>query len=215
MVTIAVALWLTGMTAADTLIPKGAAATVNGVIGDAEWDDAASIVVGGATVWLKHDGTDLFVAVRGLAPIIANVCVERGDTVDVLHGSGSVGFARFGPGPNRARLADFVWALRDGSPEARSDSARDAYYAEHGWVGTTVGLEPKEREFRVGLRRLGSPPRLTVAVLNLLSASVLSWPGVEGDGCADQAMLMGRASASTFHPENWAPLRISPAGVRP
>lgn len=57
MVTIAVALVLASSTVNDTLIPKGMAATVDGVIGDQEWDDAASIVVGSATVWLKHDGT--------------------------------------------------------------------------------------------------------------------------------------------------------------
>ncbi|NOT06828.1 MAG: hypothetical protein HOP28_01345, partial [Gemmatimonadales bacterium] len=124
-------------------VPRGSAPTLDGTIGPAEWTDAADLPLGtGGHLYLKHDGRDLHVAIRGSGLILADLCVERGDTVRVLHSSASLGTATYAPGgtDSRTRLGVFAWALRDGTAESRGPAGRQEHYDRFGWAATTVGM---------------------------------------------------------------------------
>ncbi|MDX2262516.1 MAG: hypothetical protein SFU84_12565 [Gemmatimonadales bacterium] len=157
------------LVAPDTEVPRGRAPALDGVIDSLEWTDAARISLGtGSQLYLKHDGKDLFIGMRVTGPLLPGLCLERGDTIKVLHASASLGVATYAPGgaAARTRLTDFQWGVRDRGNVAAPDSLRTAWFEKATWMATTAAMGMSIREWRLRLADPPKPVRIGVAAFS-------------------------------------------------
>lgn len=205
---------MASMVTAQT-VPRGSAPILDGVVQTAEWSDAVELSGGAGTrLLLKHDGRDLFVGITTSGPMIADVCTIRNDTIRVLHSSASLGSASYAGVSDsaRMRIADFTWALRDGTEAALSAVARQDHYQQFGWLATTIGMAAQSREWRIRLGDLGDSPRIAVTLLSFGAGGMAAWPATVTDQCLDRSFAMGTAPAvARFAPLTWMTLELAPA----
>lgn len=200
---------------ADIAVPRGRAPVLDGKVDSLEWADALRAPLGrSGSLDLKHDGRELYLGIQGEGPIIAGVCLARGDTIQVLHASAALGAAVYGPGPGgtapRSRLVDFSWGLRDSSAPIPA-SSREAWLAQFGWLASTFGMGMSAREWRLPLAGLPTMPRVAVVLFRPVDGGVDGWPPALEDDCLAPSFALGMApAAARFAPEGWARLSLLP-----
>ena len=196
-------------------VPRVPAPTMDGRLTSGEWTPTTQAFAGGA-VRVQRSEETVFIALEGNGDGIAHLCVSRGDTVDVLHASASLGRARYVSSGGRWSLqSGFTWAVRDSRDGPDSPAARADYLRAEGWTGSTVAQSPRIHEFAIDARWFGPETRLAAALLQPTQGAITAWPGGAAGGCQDLALAMGSPPAGlAFTPATWARLDVA-AGARP
>ena len=215
-----VALALLGFAAAQgqLIIPRAAAAVIDGRVNVAEWSGARleGESPGALQVRLQHDGTALYIAIEAPADGFTSLCLGTIDRVQILHASaalGAVDYRRTG-GTWTPDQPSFVYGMRDPSLTPGAIADRQAYFAANGWVASTARMGGNRvQEFRIDMTRIAT--RLAVAYyVTTGTGSVLTWPPSvpATDGCAALGLVRGEVTTGlTFDPSRWAPISLGPA----
>src|SRR5262245_15744570 len=74
-------------------LPRTGAPIIDGKATDAEWKGAWRSSQGDTTLFLQHDGEDIYAAVKSPAPAITSIYIARADELKVLHASAAIGDA--------------------------------------------------------------------------------------------------------------------------
>ncbi len=189
-------------------VPRGTDVTIDGRVLDHEWADARRLSQGGTSLYLKHSGPDLLLAMQSDGLAISNVCLGLARTVNVFHSSASLGMAAYRRSGDDTwqRNSDFAW-------QRPMDSAQgDNYYRSNLWVASTAADGDRTREFRIARRMFGDSIRITISVSPMLSAPTL-WPatGSASDTCRGNGIAFGTApEVARFEPSQWDVLAFSP-----
>jgi hypothetical protein len=195
-------------------VPRRPAATIDGVLGDAEWHGAAARrTADGSEVLLMHDGRFLFLGVRAAKPGFVSACVVRNDTVRVLHASAALGDVAYVPQDTTWRLASrFVWGMRAREMNDDTRQRQRQYLDSAGWLGSTMQLSPAGKELQVPLDlMLRGDERLAFGYYLANDGPVIPFPQTLSDGCRDQRVVSGFLPETVrFSSRDWARLAIQP-----
>ena len=139
-------------------IAPGSAATIDGKIEEAEWRDASGFdLTGGGRVLFKHDGSYVYVAVRGARAGWTHLYLSEAESGDiaVLHASAALGKVVYKKDRENLwqPLNEFSWELRDRtfSEEVRQKQAD--YVAKNKWTANNNNMGNKaEVEFQLELQ---------------------------------------------------------------
>jgi hypothetical protein len=185
-------------------VHEGGAPVIDGRIAEQEWKGARRVSLGqGGEILFLRQGDAHCVAVRAPGPFIASLALQRGDKVEVLHSSASLGRAVYRRSGSAWDLDQgFVWRCRDGRTQACD---REAHLREHGWVASTMGMGSREvTEFRISDRLLaGDEVRITLALF--ARGNTVVWPEGVRDGSTAVKLLCGNTPASLeLDPADWS-----------
>lgn len=171
-----------------TALPEVVEPTIDGTIQDQEWQDAAvQHFSDGSDLYLMISGDHLFLAIRasGARMIAGNVFLAESGQVSILHTSAALGTARYQfEGDQYRKVKDFSWCCRSKVADEASQSARDEFYAQEGWLGVNSFLGAKnELEYMILLE--GQPEKLAVNFIHAEGAEDKQvWPVGLEDGVA-------------------------------
>ena len=179
---------------------------LDGVVNAHELEGAAVHEIPGGELFLRRSGQILDVAIRTSPLSVASLCLAAGNEVHVLHASAALGAVTY-----RRRDATYVssenfeWGMREQGMDEQTQSLRQRYFADHGWVASTMRMGTRGQvEMRIDLDRL--PPGPVHVALGLMSedGSVSGWPRERAGECANQGLVSGSPPASLeFSPDNW------------
>jgi len=117
-------------------------------------------------LFLKHDANFLYLAIRSVTPelIGANVFIEHGDQVMVLHTSAALGTAVYHPQNNTWQQTQaFEWKCRSSSNSPAAQAERAAYLEENQWLAANSHMgQPNELEYQIRLP--DTPLRMGVTI---------------------------------------------------
>jgi len=198
----------------STVTAPHGVATLDGTLSSGEWTGAyTDSLHGGGQIRLMHEGGYLYVGVRRREIPVVTVCLDRGDTVAVLHSSAALGtawFRRAQGGWNIAR--GFTWELRDSTMSAGAQQEREAYLRREGWVATIAYMGARtDTEFKIAMR--SGRVRLAVTPMSVGGSheETAWWPGRNTDGCRTRDLLTGTAPARLqFAPAGWVTVVAGP-----
>jgi hypothetical protein len=161
---------------------------------------------------LRHDGDDVFVAVVARQFAITSMYIAKADELKVLHASAAIGDAVYRRDPGGAwRLhSTFAWTrYRDPADLA---ARGQAFFKEHGWVGSHMRLgAPGDTELRVSARELEGA-RVAVTYYEPESRTLLlAYPaGLSGDVVAHEIQAGYTPDVLRIQHEAWVTLKKSP-----
>lgn len=188
----------------------GKAVTIDGTIADAEWADASAFdLTNGGRLLLKHDGTYLYVGVRGTAKGWCHIYVARDSRVEVLHASAALGRVIYKPDEKRLWQSSdsYTWELRDRTVNDETRMKMDRYLAANGWVAGNSNMgEGVDMEFKI-VRASGA---VSIAVVHTADGKAMSFfPEKLADDTLKRELVRGEVPAGlTFDPAKWARLEI-------
>ena len=87
-------------------LPRSPSPVIDGTAADAEWKAAWRSTNRDTTLFLLHDGEDIYAAVKSPGFAITSVYVARGDELRILHASAAIGEAVY------RRDAQGAWRLQ-------------------------------------------------------------------------------------------------------
>jgi hypothetical protein len=201
----------------ELAVPFGAAPTVDGTVGEAEWAGAATIALE-RSVMLRflHDGAQVYMAISGLMPptesAFACLFVAEPEHVRVLHASAKLGSAIYTVGADqRYQPRSKTYAWRPG----------DEMMRDEGWLATTVSAaNHRQQEFALTFAALGLPDRARRIALGYFHVDpsvrpaqpgALVWPVGLDDAVANIQLLGGfNPDDLSFDPSRWVVLRPQP-----
>jgi hypothetical protein len=165
-------------------------------------------LAGGGEVTIRHDGDVIHVSVQGPRAGLASLCVGDASQVRILHASAALGEALYEKDGDRWLLKrEFDWRLRDTPRTAGpTESQKQAFFTETGWVANASSAGSPAREFRIRLtqrtRYLGVTFLATAQPL-----AVSFWPATMDDDCRLEKIGQGFLPATArFRPERWEQL---------
>jgi hypothetical protein len=211
---------LTPTLAAQALhVPLGSEPTLDGVMGEEEWRDAATLAGSGAARLLgKRAGDRLFLGLRGAASGITTLGLlpEGGTHLRVLHASASLGTAEYErEGAGWKLLRPFAWGAKLPPGTAEGDRARAEFREAEGWLGTLVSMGA-DSEMAIDWTAAGwgadvQAPRFRCAVARFGGAP-LRIPELSQDGLFGMSLQMGTAPATlAADPALWLELDLAAA----
>jgi hypothetical protein len=112
-------------------VPSGPVPTIDGVIGDGEWDDAVAVSLsnGESAYWQSDDATR-YVALDGSALGAVNLAIATAGELWILHSSAALGSSLYAlDGSSWAQSHGYSWCCRS----ANDDTARLALMEDEGW----------------------------------------------------------------------------------
>lgn len=135
-------------------VPAGEPPTLDGTLAPGEWDGAAvEAFADGSELFLMASGGALYLGVRRGEPGTtgANVFVDRGGQVAILHTSAALGTAVYErEGDMWQQIQDFDWRCRRTDDSAAAQAERDAFLQEEGWMAANARTgTPNELEYRI------------------------------------------------------------------
>ena len=209
-----VAIWIAAgvlsvLDGAQLLLPRSAAPVIDGTATDNEWKAAWRSTQRDATLYLFHDGEDVYAAVKAPAFAITSVYIARGDELKILHASAAIGDAIY------RRDAAGAWRLQTKFAFTRYKNPEDivargkVFFDEHGWVSSHMRLgAPGDTEFRLQGRTLDGA-RVAVTYYDPDSRSVLlAYPaGLTGDIVAHEIQAGYTPDVLKIQPEAWVTLK--------
>jgi hypothetical protein len=161
-------------------VPAGTAPTLDGVLSEAEWDDALELPLADETsLFVKHAEGFLYLGVRAApgAQVVGNAYIARGETVEILHASHALGPATYRLEQGAWVLErPFVWSCRALGFTDAAIAERQAFLERNGWLATVVNLGLTEHmEYRIAIE--GEPMRMLLRFdVHRESQEVLTWP---------------------------------------
>ncbi|HEY0458154.1 MAG TPA: hypothetical protein VGC97_03315 [Pyrinomonadaceae bacterium] len=192
-------------------IAPGKAATIDGKIETAEWQDASAFdLSGGGRVFIKHDGEYLFVGVRGTQKGWSHLYVNQGENTDVavMHASAALGMTVYSQNKNNLwqPANPFAWDLRDRTMTAETGKKMADYLVKNSWLANNANMgNETEIEFQVKLRNAGGK-MLYVAVFHTADAkNPQFFPATLKDDTIKEELVYGNTPNDLkFDRENWA-----------
>ncbi len=199
--------------------PRAQPPKIDGKIGEREWEGALRVALeGGGELLFEQDGTYLYVAIRTEKPGIASVCVDRGNTIAVLHASAALGTAEYHlEHTSWMRAKAFDWLVRDTSGSSSSRKVRQQFLASDGWYANTTSKPSTEREFQISLALAAEKGRipLAIAVLATGDDSIAYWPEDLSDDCRNPDLIFGKTPDTfEFVPARWPIVKSEESGSR-
>jgi len=189
-------------------VPRGSAATIDGRIDPAEWAGSFETTMSdGSRLLLRHDGQSLYLAIQAKSAGFPSVCVQRGDTVRILHSSAALSAAVFVKSGNDWTLRQpFVFAMRSRDTSAAGKAAQTDYFAAQHWVATNSAMSRTEREMRISLDLFDPSDRRFALGLYVEAADKgVAWPTNHDDGCTATKTVQGFLPATLgFQTDGWA-----------
>jgi hypothetical protein len=161
-------------------VPAGTAPTLDGILSEAEWDDALELALSDDTsLFAKHAEGFLYLGVRAVprAEVVGNIYVAREGTVEILHASHALGSSTY-------RLEDgtwllerpFVWSCRTLGFSDAAVGERKAFLDANGWLTSVVNLGvPEQMEYRIAIES-ASMRMLFRFDIHREGQEVLTWP---------------------------------------
>jgi hypothetical protein len=204
-----------------TLVPLGKAILLDGSVGEEEWEDADLFQAGeGLRLWLKHDGTNLYVGSRGAGLGWVHLGILGRDRVFIRHASAALGSFVYLPDGQRWALNGFTgWSVRDSTLSRAAIKERESYLKQQGWVASTAWMgAPEDREVVLSLESFRNEA-LRLAFLHATDEadpSYVHWPPSVDDGVLGSGLMSGEAPRYLdLDPERWARLHLqgSDSGV--
>jgi hypothetical protein len=200
----------------ELAVPFGAAPTVDGTVGEAEWARAATVALErGVMLRFLHDGERVYMAISGLAPpesAFACLLIAEPEHIRVLHASAKLGSAIYTAGADqRYQPRSKTYAWRPGEELMRDE----------GWLATTVSeANRRQQEFALTFAALGLPDRARRIALGYFHVDpaarpaqpgAMVWPAGLDDAVANVQLLGGfNPDALSFEPSRWVVLRPQP-----
>jgi hypothetical protein len=178
--------------------------TIDGTILPGEWDQAEVYSIhGGSTLFLLKEGDLLYLAVsRGRSGVLgANVFLNRGDVVQILHISAALGTAEFiREGESWSLTRNFDWKHRTVGNSEASLAERSTYFEEEGWSApNALTGTPNHLEMQI---RLEPETRLAISLLQSITTNPAVWPsGLEDD--TGNTFSEGLLPDLKLEPEAW------------
>lgn len=200
------------------LVPHGPPIELDGKLGETEWKGALrQELTGGGELLLRHDGKNVFLAVRSPKPGWTHVYLAFEDEVRVLHASAALGAAVYRKDdqdawqPTQTFPTRDDWKLRSAELTPAMAVAREAHLVEERWVASNTTMGPRECEFILDRRLVSPKTRLAVAYASDPAAPSY-WPARLADDCRKRELVTGTTPAGlTFAPETWERLELAPA----
>jgi hypothetical protein len=204
------ALWMTDPT--TITVPRGSDITIDGKLSAGEWDDALKQELkGGGELRIKHDGTYLYLGLRGLKDGWSHVYLTDGQTIYVLHASAALGSVAYRQSGDAWQTEQkFNWELRDRTMSEQAVAARAAYLEKNGWVASIHKMgAPAEIEFKIARRMFGGKEPMIAALYADTPTAPLYWPATLKDDCLKDKLIMGNPSGEMkFDRATWARLKL-------
>lgn len=184
---------------------------IDGIISPGEWDHArVEAFSDGSELLLLQNGSTLYLAIRSGTPemIAANVFIQRGDTIKILHTSAALGTAIYQKNDTAwQQTQNFSWCCRKTGNGEAVRSERAAFLERESWVAAISPTgTPNELEFQIELE--GESVQLAV---NILRSSNPDEKVVFPVGLDDDCSLPtpgGLPSEMYFSPENWLNIAV-------
>jgi hypothetical protein len=179
--------------------------SIDGRIDEHEWAGAKRAKLsGGGEVLILPRGEFVFVAVRGLKPGLASLCVAKGKSVRILHASAAIGDATFERwGDVWMKRRGFEWTLRD-SPRTGgpSETAKIEALSKSGWLANASAAGSPDREFQIVATDIESLGVTFLSTDNPMTVSY--WPATMSDDCRTVKIPQGYLpDTARFDPSSW------------
>jgi hypothetical protein len=193
-------------------VPPGKPDAVDGTLSPGEWDGAAtrSFLDGSELLLMSADGY-LYLAIRAITRemIVANVFIDRGGEIAILHSSAALGTALYRGGPETwEQTQAFVWRCRRTDNSEAAKAERAAFLEEEHWVAANALMgSPNEMEYQIEM--VNPTLRLTVTFVRESNPNVKTpWPTDLDDDCVLQTP--GEMPTQLhLSPERWATIEVS------
>lgn len=192
--------------------PFGNPPTIDGTHSSGEWDAARiETFADGSTLLLMRDEEYLYLGLQANEPgmIAANVFLQRGDEIAILHVSAALGTAIYqrGEGDGWHKIQDFTWQCRDTSLSAAAQAERAAFLQQEGWVAANGRMgTPNELEYQVKIP--AGDFRLAAVYLKASPPyEKVPWPAELTDDTV-RPTPGGFPAELQFSPEQWLILEI-------
>ncbi len=211
-----------GQTQSKVNLRATRAATIDGKIDEIEWRRAAEFpLAGGGQIYLKHDGTYLYVALRGDKSGFAQIYLkEPGETSDVavIHASAALGRSFYKVDANKKWQPDhgFVGDIRDKTLNSESQKKLDDYLERNGWVANNNFMgTPREIEFKIKMP--GAAKQFYLAAIFVADGvEPRVFPATLADDCSKNQRLVGgwMPADVKYDFSQWAVINIDPRGEK-
>jgi len=179
---------------------------IDGIISPGEWDHASlETFADGSELFILQHSSTVYLAIRSSTPemIAANVFLQHGDKIKILHTSAALGTAIYQKDDKAwQQIQDFSWCCRRTGNGDAVRSERAAFLDKEGWVAaiSRTGI-PNELEFLIDLE--GESVQLAV---NILRSSNPDEKVVFPVGLDDDCSIPtpgGLPTEMDFSPESW------------
>lgn len=194
-------------------VPLGKTVSIDGKIEAAEWADVLPLdLTNGGKLFIKSDGKNLFIAMRGTKAGWSHLYVNDGtDAVSVIHASAALGRVIYAPDDKKLWQPknEFAWEIRDRTITAETRNAMDAYLKKNGWVASNNNMgNASEVEYKLAAP---NDRNLRIAAVFMSDgASPQYFPASLSDDTLMQRLLAGNSPADLkFSTEQWASLDIT------
>lgn len=193
----------------SAVIPSAASPVLDGVISPGEWEAAASeAFADGSQLLYQRDEQNLYLAIRASEPgtIAANVFLQLGDEIAILHASAALGTAIYRNEAGAWRQAqNFEWRCRGTDQSESAQAERAQFLQEEGWLAANGRMgTPNELEYQITIP--AESARLAAVIIRAQPPyEKIPWPA----DLADDTILDtpgGLPLELNLLPENWARL---------
>jgi len=192
-------------------ISGSSAATTDGKIEEMEWKDASAFdLKGGGKVFFKHDGSFVYVAIRGIKSGWTHLYLSETEdkNISVLHASAALGKVVYQKDKENLwqPLNVFSWELRD---RTFNDDVRQKmadYAAKNFWTANNNNMGNKaEVEFQIKLQN-PSAKKFRVAVVYAVAENTYHFfPETLADDTLKPELVTGnRVENVKFNLNQWA-----------
>ena len=192
-------------------VPVGAPPTLDGTHADGEWDAAAvdAFADGSELRLLQADGF-LYLGIQSVDPevIAANIFIQVGDEIFILHSSAALGTAIYQAGEDEwQQTQDFTWQCRDTSFSEEAQAERQAFLQTEGWVAANGFMgTPNQLEYQIAIPATGF--RLAAVIIKTSQPfDKIPWPP-ELDDDTVLHTPDGLPKVFQFSTERWVPFGL-------
>jgi len=187
-------------------VPPGDPPLIDGSLEPGEWDQSTTVFFadGSELKLIKAEGyLYLGVNAKGEEMVAANVFLQQGNTVKILHTSAALGTAFFDYGEGSWQLIqDFSWSCRNTGDSDSAKEERALFLEQEDWVAANSRMgNPQELEYQILIT--GETQILAVSLLRSSDPNEkIPWPA----NLADDVMLPtpgGFPETLNFNLEDW------------
>ena len=193
------------------LIPLGNPPTINGTISPDEWEHAAiESFTDSSQFLLMQDGEFLYVGIRANDPgmIAANIFIQSGDEIFILHSSAALGTAIYQQGEDGwQQTQNFTWQCRSTSLGDAAQAERNAFLQQEGWVAANGRMgTPNELEYQIKIPEQDF--RLAAVFIHSTPPyEKVPWPAALDDDCI-RSTPGGFPMMMAFSTDRWGVLQF-------
>jgi hypothetical protein len=194
------------------LIPLGNPPTINGTISPDEWEQAAiESFADSSELLLMLDREFLYVGIRANGPgmIAANIFIQSGDEIFILHSSAALGTAIYQQGEDGwQQTQNFIWRCRSTSHGDAAQAERDAFLQQEGWIAANGRMgTPNELEYQIKIP-VGDFRLAVVYIKASPPYEKIPWPRQLADDTV-KPTPGGFPDTLYFSPEQWVEVNLS------